>query len=97
MSIIETIRWMVRWLAMSLEIELETFKNLFPSLTGDEGKFALISGKNLLGVFESHSDALTVGYQQCGLKPFLVKRISTVEAVANYSRAIRQSCIAQHP
>lgn len=83
---------------MSLEIELATFKRLFPTLSAEEGKFALISGDTLLGVFESHSDALTVGYQRCGMNPFLVKKISTVEAVANYTRSLRhQPCTAQHP
>lgn len=81
-------------LAMALEIELATYKALYAELAPQEGKYALIAGKELLGVFESHSDALTAGYKARGIRPFLVKRISTVEPVANYSRALRQPCTA---
>ena len=75
-----------------LEIELETYQQLLPSLSGDEGRFALISGDKLLGVFDTYPDALDEGYRECGLKPFLVKRISTVEVISYFTRDLRPGC-----
>lgn len=60
--------------------ELATYEQLLPSLSADEGRFAVIAGKKLLGVYSAYEDALEVGYKECGLDPFLVKEIVTSEA-----------------
>lgn len=73
-----------------LQRELETFKKELPRLLGEsgaQGKFALIIGDEVLGTFESYADALQAGYQRAGLTDtFLVKKISTAETVAYFSR-----------
>jgi hypothetical protein len=67
--------------------ELETYKRKLPDLAGSEGKFALISGGDVIGVFDSYGDALKTGYEKFGLdEPFLVKQISTVEQIGFFSR-----------
>ncbi len=74
---------------MALEKELETFEKLKAQLLSDqEGKFAVISGENLLGVYSTYDDALKVGYEKCRLTPFLVKRIVAVEPVNFFSRPL---------
>ncbi len=78
----------------ALEKELETYESLLPTLKADEGKFALIHGAVLLGTFDSYEDALNIGYERCGLKPFLVKRIKANESVAYFSRDIDTPCLA---
>lgn len=71
-----------------LAAELETFNRLFPTPGEHEGKFAVISGDDLLQVFNDYDDALASGYRAYGLKPFLVKKISSVADVANYTRRL---------
>ena len=66
-----------------LQQELETFERLKDQLLQDEGKFAVISGKELLGVYSTYDDALQIGYERYNLTPFLVKKISAV-GLANF-------------
>jgi hypothetical protein len=70
----------------SLERELAVYQKALPGLAAQQGKFVLIFGDDVLGTFESYSDALQAGYNKAGLKPFLVKRISTVENIAYFTR-----------
>lgn len=73
-----------------LEKEMATFKRELPRLlAASEGKFVLIQGDTVLGTFSSYEDALQIGYERVGLEPFLVKQVTTVPAVAQYSRAFR--------
>ena len=76
----------------NLEQELATYQRLLPTLIGDEGKFALIGGEDLLGTFDTYPDALKAGYAARGLEPFLVKKIATVESVCYFSRDVRPAC-----
>jgi hypothetical protein len=76
----------------ALSRELARYQQLLPELTANEGKFALIFGDDLLGVFASYEDALTAGYEKAGLAPFLVKRINAVESVAFFSRDLTAPC-----
>lgn len=80
-------------MADPLAAELEVFKANLPNLLADEGKFALIVGKELVGVFSSYDDALKIGYEKAGLKPFLVKKISGTETIAYFSRDISSPCL----
>jgi hypothetical protein len=75
-----------------LSTELETFNRLRSQLMKDEGKFAVIKGDKLVGVFDSYSDALAEGYKVAKLDPFLVKKISGVETIAYFSRDIGAAC-----
>jgi hypothetical protein len=77
-----------------LEIEEETYRALLPGLLKDEGKYALVCGEALKGVYAAYEDALTQGYKECGLKPFLVRKISAVEQLHYFSRDLGPSCPA---
>jgi len=79
-------------MADALRQELETYKKILPTLSDKEGQFALIFGEELVGVYESYADALKAGYDRAGLRPFLVKRISTTEVVAYFTRGIDGAC-----
>lgn len=77
---------------MALEKELETFQRQLPVLLDQEGKFVVISGDQVMGVYEVYEDALKVGYEKCDLKPFLVKKIQSVEQVQYFSRDLEFPC-----
>ncbi len=77
---------------MALEKEIETFNRELPGLLEQQGKFVVIHGSEVIGVFVSYEDALKVGYEKCGLKPFLVKEIQAVEQVQCFSRNLDFSC-----
>ena len=70
----------------ALAKELETFEKLKNTLLAEsEGKYAVIHGDNLYGVFADESDAIEIGYKQFGNVPFLVKRITPVEMLVNFA------------
>jgi hypothetical protein len=77
---------------MALEKELETYHRELPGLLAQEGRFAVIHASDLLGVFGSYEEALKLGYDQCGLNPFLVKKIQAVEQVQYFSRDLEFAC-----
>ena len=67
---------------MALEQEMETYRRELPKLLADEGKFVLIHGTQVLGVFPDRGSALETGYQGVGLDTaFLVKQIQKKEPV----------------
>ncbi len=69
-----------------LQKEIATFNRELPVLLGKAGKFAVIKGDELVGVYDSYEDALTIGYERFGLEPFLVKRIAPTEQVSFFTR-----------
>jgi hypothetical protein len=73
---------------MALEKELETYRRELPKLLASEGKFVLIHGGDVDGVWETYEDALQAAYGKFGLEPFLVKRIEAVESVQFFTRDI---------
>ena len=73
---------------MSLEQEMQTYERELPHLLPQEGKFALVHGSDVAGVYDTYDDALKAGYEKYGLGPFLVKRIQAVEQVQYFTRPI---------
>ena len=49
-----------------------------------EGKFVLIRGHEVSGVYNSTMDAITAGYQRFGNVPFLVKQVVLVETPLSF-------------
>lgn len=74
---------------MALEKELQTYKANLSKLDADEGKFVLIQGDTIAGIYPAYEDALKAGYEKFGVKtPFLVKRIQAVEQVQVITRLL---------
>jgi len=73
---------------MALEKELATYQNKRSELLANEGKFALIHADQVAGIWDTYEDALRVGYDKYGLKPFLVKRIEAVDTVNSSTRHV---------
>lgn len=69
-----------------LSKEIETFKNNKENLLRDNsGKFVLIKGQEIIGVYDTQKDAIKVGIDKFGNNPFLVKEIEEVESVQNFT------------
>jgi hypothetical protein len=72
----------------TLDRELETYRAKLPGLLDKAGKFVLIKGSDVQGVFDAYADALSAGYEKNKLEPFLVKKIEAVEQAGFLSRNV---------
>jgi hypothetical protein len=78
-------------MAMPLEQELKTFKDKKQELLRQyNGKYVLIKGDQVIGIFESEKDAIGTGIQKFGNVPFLVKKVEEVEQSQNYTSNLIQ-------
>jgi len=79
---------------MALQKEIETYNRELPKLLDQQqqGKFVVISGNDVVGIYESYADALKVAYDKKGLVPFLVKKIQSVEQAQFFSRDLDLPC-----
>lgn len=76
-----------------LSKELSTYRLKLPTLIGQQGKFVLIKGENIDGVYNTYSEAMTAGYTKHGISsPFFVRKISPVEQVLFFSRDLGTEC-----
>lgn len=73
-------------MASNLDREWATYVAKLPELQIHSGRFVLIRGDEVVGFFDTYPDALKAGYERFGLEPFLVKQISIVEKVLEFSR-----------
>ena len=72
-------------MATVLETELKTYEQHKNELLRTAvGKFVLIWGTDVIGVYDSKMDAIAQGYKQFGNVPFLVKQIVEVEIPQNF-------------
>ncbi len=72
-----------------LEEEIKTyFAGKEEYLKTAKGKYLLIKGTRVLGVFDSDRDALREGYKKFGGEPFLVKQVVEVEPELTYTAHI---------
>ena len=69
-----------------LEVELKAYEAHRDELLGtNSGKFVLIKGEQIVGVFDTQVDAIRAGYERFGNVPFLVKQIVQVEIPQNFT------------
>ena len=66
---------------MALEIELAHFESIKAELLPhNEGKYALIVGRELIGTYDRQEDAYIAGIETRGNVPMLIKLISSTES-----------------
>jgi hypothetical protein len=71
----------------SLKQELATYEREKARLVSESvGKYVLIKGDDVAGVWGTYEDALRQGYQQFGLVPFLVKQVRGTDEVCFFTR-----------
>ncbi len=73
---------------MAFEKELSVHHANLIELLANEGKYVVICGDEINGVFDSYDEALGAGYQKYGLTPFLAKQINRVEPIHYFSRDV---------
>ena len=83
-----------------LAAELATYERLKDEwLADNEGKFVLIHKDDEPSIWDTYRDALSAGYQQFGLEPFLVKQIRAAEQVQLITRTLvpceEEKCLIQ--
>ena len=72
---------------MALENELATYQRELPALlVSAAGKFVLIHGREVAGVYDTYQDAISAGYARFQLEAFLVKQVAVTEQVQYISR-----------
>lgn len=64
----------------NLQQEIATYHRHLPELLGQHGRFVLIKGTEVAGIFDSYRDALTAGYERFQLSSFLVKQITVLNS-----------------
>jgi hypothetical protein len=77
---------------VALEKELETFERELHRLLqveGNRGKYALIHGDTVAGVWPTQEEALEQGYARFNVDPFLVKPIVEHETPQYFSRSVK--------
>jgi hypothetical protein len=71
---------------ISLERELAYFDQHRSELVDRaKGKFALIKGESLMGIYDDQLAAIEAGYRGIGDEPFLVKQIAEVDMPVNFT------------
>lgn len=79
--------------AEPLKKEIETYNAKLPELIGNSlGKFVLIHGSEIEGVYDTYADALKVGYEKFQLNPFMVKQIAPAERIQFFTRELDLAC-----
>ncbi|MEK6798389.1 MAG: hypothetical protein AABZ12_05465 [Planctomycetota bacterium] len=73
---------------MALERELKTYQRELANLLQHEGRFVLVHGSEVAGVFDTYDDAIRAGYDKYGLDPFLVKRVEAIEQIQSFTRPL---------
>lgn len=69
-----------------LKKELETYEDSKASLLkSSRGKFVLIKEDKIIGIYDTYNDAIKIGIDKFGNKPYLVKRILEVEPTENFT------------
>ena len=70
----------------ALAEELATFAKHKEELLGvAEGQYALIHGSEVLGTYDTETDAIAEGYRQLGNVAFLVKQVLAVEVSEHFT------------
>ncbi|MFI5454376.1 MAG: hypothetical protein ACHRXM_02905 [Isosphaerales bacterium] len=66
---------------LPLAEEVRTYEAHLPGWANREGQFVVIRGRDVLGFYPRHEQALEAGYDQLGSGPFLVKQILAHEPI----------------
>src|SRR5262245_24440078 len=62
---------------MALEEEQATYLAKLTELLADEGKFVLVHGPSIVGIYTTSEEAMREGYERFKREPFLVRKIES--------------------
>jgi len=66
----------------TLDKEIATYREHFQELLAHEGKYVLIVGEEIIGLYDTREEAIRAGYERFGPIPLLARKISREEEVA---------------
>jgi hypothetical protein len=74
--------------------EWNTYRRELPRLLaeGQEGKYALLKGEAIVGIFEAESQAFAEGRKRFLMEPFMIQPIRSEEAILRTPWLYRSSC-----
>jgi hypothetical protein len=76
-----------------LHEEIATYNSKLPELIGTSlGKYVLVKGPEIIGVYDTYADALKIGYERFKLQPFMVKQVAPAERVLFFTRELGLEC-----
>jgi hypothetical protein len=78
---------------LPLQQEVETYNARLSELMGSIGKFVLIKGDVIAGIYDTYADALKIGYERFKLEPFMVKQIAPAEQIQFFTRELDVQCL----
>jgi hypothetical protein len=55
-------------------------------LSENEGRYVVIRGDDILGVWDTYEDAIKAGYEKAKLEKFFVKQIQGIEKILHFTR-----------
>ena len=91
---VEALGWGVSNVVLRVETPERRFvlKQSRPQLLADshDGKFVLIQGEEVAGVFVTREEAIAAGYERYGKEPFLAKHVAAAEKPVFFSRNVGQ-------
>jgi hypothetical protein len=68
------------------DIETKTFNEKLPELlVSDNGKYVVIKGSNIEGIFTSQDDALKCGYSKFKKEPFFMQQILPFQIIQDFA------------
>jgi hypothetical protein len=77
---------------MPLEREIATYARELPKLLPEAGKFVVIGGDDVVGVYDTYDDAMKVAYDRFGLAAFLVHQIEVGDRIHRFTRDLGVAC-----
>ena len=66
---------------MIFEEELAAYQQALPDWVEQEGKWVLIRGHEIAGIFDTREEAIDCGYKRYDLDQFMIKQIHQIEPV----------------
>ena len=77
-----------------LQTEIKTYNERLPDLLANEGKFVVIKGDEVIGIFDTYADAILTGREKFKDDFFLVKQVARHEQVFYFTKDFDDSCQA---
>ena len=71
---------------MALETELATYERKRQELLANEGRYVLIKGDSVAGIWDTYEDVIEAGYDKFGLSGFFVRKIAAVDPILEITR-----------
>jgi hypothetical protein len=77
-----------------LDHKISTYNAKLTELLASVGKYVLVKGDEIVGIYDTYADALQLGYERFKLEAFMVKQIAPAEKIHFFARELDLECQA---